>query len=144
MSETTVLISTLFILAVIGGYILLHQRARTGGGWMPIEAQEQVHREKQRPPRLEFVTNVEIRAQSRKVQAVSLNLAIGGMLLKPSATLSVGEPVYVSFEMPNGGAVTMPAVVCRTQRDQAAIKFDVTATQRHIIEHWIEQQMRTA
>jgi hypothetical protein len=109
--------------------------------WVSAEAQLQLCREIRRPPRVPFNTTVIIRSHSRvdSMPAESRDLSIGGMQLKPSVPLAVGQPIHVCFSLPNGVAIDIPAVVCRTIGHCFGIRFDVNDRQRAIIGEWVEQ-----
>ncbi len=143
MSDTIILFATVAILACAGAWLLLKHRPGGGGAWMPPEARAQLQKEHRRKPRVPLVTEVEISAFQRSVRGVSVNVAVGGMLLKPSAPLDVGEPVSLSFVLPNSVPVTMPGAVCRKQGAEVAVKFDPLANQRELIEDWVEQQVKS-
>lgn len=141
MRETGFLISTgLFVVIVC--VLIWHFRARTAS-WMPAEAQLRLHREVRRPPRVPFATAVAIRGQDATMTAESQDLAIGGMLLRPSRPLSVGQPIHVSFTLPTGTTIDIPAVVCRTVGQSFGIRFDVTDKQRTLIGEWVENRRAT-
>ncbi len=125
------------ILIVAAGALLLWRRPKFG--WMPAEAAKQVQRERRRPPRIPVVINVELKANTRSVTATSKNVAPGGMLLTPIAPLSVGEPLGVAFTLPDGTSLEIPAVVCRKQGNDFAVKFDVTDQRRGMVERWVMQ-----
>ncbi len=102
------------------------------------DLQQQVRREWRRPPRAPLSTKVEIAGYKRTVTGISKNVAVGGMLLTPDGQLSVGEPVHVSFTLPDGTAIAIAGAVCRLQAGDVAIRFDATDRQRFLIEHWVE------
>jgi PilZ domain len=125
----------------IGAAILVYVTWRAkASAWMPAQAQQQFQRELRRPPRVPLVTQVQIQAHQRSLTASSKNVAIGGMLLKPSDHLSVGEPVQLSFVLPDGPAISIAAVVCRRQRDHVAVRFDVSDKQRFLVAKWVEER----
>ncbi len=105
---------------------------------LPAEVQQQLHRELRRPPRVALATAVEIAAYQRNITGISKNVAVGGMLLTPSGRLSVGEPVQVSFVLPDDTHISIPGAVCRLQGDDVAIRFDAADKQRFLIERWVE------
>jgi hypothetical protein len=119
---------------------LLRRRPRSEK-WVSAEAQLQLHREIRRPQRIPFRTKVMIRSHSGTdtLSAESQDLSIGGMQLKPSAPLAVGQPIHVSFRLPEGTAIDIPAVVCRAVGQGFGIRFDVTDNQRSLIGEWVEQ-----
>jgi PilZ domain-containing protein len=109
--------------------------------WVSAEAQLQLCREIRRPPRIPFKTPVIIRSHSRadSIPAESRDLSIGGMQVRPSIALAVGQPIHVCFSLPDGFAIDIPAVVCRTVGQCFGIRFDVNDRQRAIIGEWVEQ-----
>ncbi len=140
MADTKVLLFTLVVVALLLYYAYWQNRTRPGG-WIPEAAREQVNRERRVPPRVRCSMDVLIRAGQRTVAGTAENIAIGGVLLRPSASLSVGEPVHVTFELPNGPCIDIPGAVCRKQGDNIAVKFDFVTEQRALIQHWVDQQI---
>lgn len=139
MTEAKVFVFTVVVVGILLIYVYWQNRVHPEG-WMPDEARQQLHRERRVPPRVACVTEVSIVADRRTISGVSRNIAIGGILLKPSAPLSVGEPVHVSFDLPNGPRIEIPGAICRKQGDHVAVKFDVMTQQRALIQHWVDQQ----
>jgi hypothetical protein len=120
--------------------VYLSWRSRKhAGAWMPAEARRQMAQELRRPPRAPLVTTVEIRIQQGTVTGASRNIALGGMLLKPDGHLSVGQPVHVSFTLPDGPQIDISAVVCRRQGEHVAVRFDAQDKQRFLIDSWVHQ-----
>ncbi len=136
--------ATFFISAGIAASVVLIallRRRPAPARWVSAEAQLQLCREARRPPRIPFKTAVVIRSHSKTdtITAESQDLSIGGMQLKPSIPLAVGQPIFVSFSLPERVAIEIPAVVCRTVGPCFGIRFDVTDKQRAIIGEWVEQ-----
>jgi hypothetical protein len=139
MTEAKVFVLTIVVVGILLIYVYWQNRVHPGG-WMPDEARQQLHRERRIPPRIACVTNVAIVANRRTISGVSHDIAIGGILLKPSAPLLVGEPVHVSFDLPNGPRIEIPGAICRKQGEHVAVKFDVITQQRALIQQWVDQQ----
>jgi len=115
--------------------------------WIPADAQLQIKREARRPPRIPFKAPVTISSHSGTdaIAAESQDLAIGGMMVKPAAPLSVGQPIHVSFDLPGHASIHIPAVVCRTVGTSSfGIRFDVTDKQTALIGEWVEQHRKPA
>ena len=115
--------------------------------WMPADALLQLHREIRRPPRIPFQAEVKITSHggTETISAQSQDIAIGGMLLKPSIPLSVGQPIHVAFALPSGVDINIPAVVCRTVGPASfGVRFDVMDRQIKTIGEWVEQNRKTA
>jgi hypothetical protein len=115
--------------------------------WIPADAQLQLHREIRRPPRIPFSTPLIITSHSgtETITAESQDLAIGGMMVKPSVPLSVGQPIQVSFSLPGGTPIRIPAVVCRAVGSSSfGIRFDVMDKQMSVIGDWVEQHRKPA
>src|SRR5512146_3445166 len=108
------LISTGVVAAVVLIAVLL--RAPVPEKWVSAEAHLQLCREIRRPPRIPFRAPVLIHSHSRadNITAESRDLSIGGMQLKPDRPLAIGQPIHISFSLPGGSAIDIPAVVCRT------------------------------
>lgn len=140
MAEAKVFILTIVVVGILLFYVYWQNRAHPAG-WMPEDARQQLHRERRVPPRIKCATEVYIVATRRTVTGVTDNIAIGGLLLKPSAPLSVGEPVQVSFELPNGPRIDIPGAICRKQGERVAVKFDFITEQRVLIQKWVDQQL---
>lgn len=141
MFEPILAIVSLVFLIGVAVYLFFHDRSGRTGGWMPSEARAQFHRERSRPPRVPFAAQVDIVALGRNVRGTCVNIAIGGMLLKPEAPLFSGEPVQISFSLPDGTSLRVAGAVCRIQGTAAAIKFDADITRRESLARWIESQI---
>ena len=141
MTETKVFLLTVVVVGLLLLYLYWQNRAHPAG-WMPEDARQQLHSERRVPPRISCATDVAIIAGTRIVPATSVNVAIGGILVKPESPLSVGEPVHVSFHLPNGPRIEIPGAVCRKQGEHVALKFDVLTEQRALIQKWVDQQSR--
>lgn len=136
----SLIIPTMVVLGFIAlGLRQLRARRRT---WMPAEARAQFQRETRHPVRIPFVTSVAIRSygDAEVIAAESQDLAIGGMLLKPCVPLSIGQPIQVSFSLPTGPLIEIPAVVCRTVGQSFGIQFDFMDKQRALISDWVDQE----
>lgn len=137
------MVSFLISAGVVAGVLLLAilRRGPAPQRWVSAEAQLQLCREVRRPTRIPFKTPVIIRSHNRgsSMAAESRDLSIGGMQVKPSMPLAVGQPVHVSFSLPDNTAIDIPAVVCRTVGQCFGIRFDVNDRQRAIIGEWVEQ-----
>ncbi len=141
----SVVIAAVIVVAIL--LVLLRVMRPRKATWMPAEAQLQLHREARRPPRVAFHAPVKITSHSgsETIAAESQDIAIGGMMVKPQVRLSVGQPIQVSFELPGGAAIQIPAVVCRTVGAQCfGIRFDVTDKQTAIIGQWVEDHRKPA
>jgi hypothetical protein len=141
----SVVIPALIVVAIL--MIVLWMFGPRKSAWMPADAQLQLHREIRRPPRVPFKVAVTISSHSGKetIPAESQDLAIGGMMVKPSVPLSVGQPIQVAFELPGQSKINIPAVVCRTVGTSSfGIRFDVTDSQTKVIGAWVEQQRKPA
>src|SRR5512140_3286197 len=101
MNEAKVLALTVVVVGLLLLYVYWQNRVHPGG-WMPDEAREQLRRERRVPPRIKCSTEVSISTNRRSITGMTVDIAIGGILLTPSASLSVGEPVQVSLDLPNG------------------------------------------
>ncbi len=137
------MVSFLISAGFVAGVVLLAilRRSPAPQQWVSAEAQLQLCREARRPPRIPFNAPVTIRSHNRidSMSAESRDLSIGGMQLKPSMPLAVGQPIHVSFSLPDGAVIDMPAVVCRTVGSSFGIRFDVNDRQRAIVGEWVEQ-----
>jgi hypothetical protein len=139
MTEAKTLALTIVVVGLLLLYLYWQNRVHPAG-WMPDDAQEQLRRERRVPPRIKCATQVSISANRRSVEGVTVNVAIGGILLTPSAPLSVGEPVHVSMDLPNGPHIEIPGAVCRKQGEHVAVKFDIDTEQRALIQKWVDLQ----
>jgi hypothetical protein len=137
------MVSFLISAGVVAGVLLVAilRRNPTPPQWVSAEAQLQLCREARRPPRILFKAPVTIRSHNRidSMLAESRDLSVGGMQLKPSMPLAIGQPVHVSFSLPGGASIDIPAVVCRTVGQCFGIRFDVNDRQRAVIAEWVEQ-----
>lgn len=96
------------------------------------------------PPRIILRLPVEIRGHEKQMKGSTQNIAMGGMLIEADGPLSVGEPVQIGFDLPDGPHISIPAVVCRKQNPTLAIRFDVTDPQRELIQQWVEAHLKHA
>lgn len=140
MTETEVFLLTVAVVGILLLYLYVQNRTRSGN-WMPDDARAQLHRERRVPPRIKCATEVSIAAGRRIITGTTVNVAIGGLLFKPSGALGVGEPVHVAFELPNGPKIEIPGAICRKQGEYVAIKFDFITEQRTLIQSWVDQQI---
>ena len=143
MTEAKVFVLTIVVVGILLIYVYWQNRVHAGG-WMPNEAREQLYRERRVPPRIPCVTTITIVANRRTISGLSHDIAIGGVLLKPFAPLSVGEPVHVSFDLPSGPHIDIPGAICRKQGEHVAVKFDVQTQQRALIQSWVDQQQSSS
>jgi len=139
MSDAKVFLLTIAIVGVLMLYLYWQNRTPSAR-WMPEDARRQLHRERRVPPRVKCAIPVSLEASRRSLTGLTRDIAIGGVLLTPSAPLSVGEPVHVSFELPGGPRIDIPGAVCRRQGKHVAIKFDFVTQQRALIQQWVDQQ----
>lgn len=137
------MLSFLISAGVVAAIVLVAVLRRTPAPekWVSAEAQLQLCREIRRPPRIPFLAPVVIHSHSRAdyMTAECRDLSIGGMQLKPNRPLAIGQPIHVSFSLPGGTAIDIPAVVCRAVGQCYGIRFDVNDKQRTIIGNWVEQ-----
>ncbi len=140
MTETKVFLLTAVVVGLLFLYVYMQNRARPGG-WMPEDARKQLYRERRVPPRIPCATEVSIAAGPRMITGTTVNVAIGGLLLKPSGALGVGEPVHITFELPKGPKIDIPGAVCRKQGEYVAVKFDFITEQRTLIQSWVDEQL---
>jgi hypothetical protein len=139
MTEAKVFVLTIVVVGILLIYVYWQNRVHAGG-WMPNEAREQLNRERCVPPRIPCIISITIVANRRTISGLTKNIAIGGVLFKPLAPLSVGEPVHASFDLPNGPHIDIPGAICRKQGEYVAVKFDVVTQQRALIQKWVDQQ----
>jgi hypothetical protein len=143
MASIVILIAAVLVVVL---FLFWHFRQKPAA-WMPADAQLQLHREIRRPPRIPFQAEVRITSHggTETISAQSQDLAIGGMLLKPSMPLSVGQPIHVAFSLPSGMDIDIPAVVCRTVGPSSfGVRFDVMDRQIRTIGEWVEQNRKSA
>ncbi len=140
MTETKVFILTVVAVGILFLYLYWQNRVHPGG-WMPEDAREQLHRERRVPPRVKCQTAISILANRRVVTGTSVDIAIGGVLLHASEPLSVGEPVNVSFDLPDGPHIDIPGAICRKQGENVAVKFDFVTDQRALIQRWVDSRL---
>ena len=142
---TSYIIPSLVVLGVVA-FALKEIRARRTSSWMPADAHAQLQRESRYPVRIPFAAAVTIRnfGSEQTIPAQSEDLAVGGMLLKPSSPLSIGQPIHVSFSLPAGPSIDIPAVVCRTVGKSFGIRFDFADKERAQIAEWVEQNCKAA
>jgi hypothetical protein len=82
---------------------------------------------------------IQSHSRADNMTAESRDLSIGGMQIKPSRPLAIGQPIHVSFSLPGAARIDIPAVVCRTVGSCVGIRFDVNDRQRKVIGDWVEQ-----
>jgi hypothetical protein len=142
MTEAKVFLFTVVIVGIVLLYVNWQSRVRPGG-WMPEEAREQLNRERRVPPRINCATKVTVIAGLRTITGVTKDIAIGGILFTPSGPLSVGEPVHVKFDLPNGPQIEIPGAIRRKQGEHVAVQFDFITEQRALIQEWVDRQLRS-
>ncbi len=76
--------------------------------------------------------------------AHSVEVGGGGMSLRNAGTLSVSQPVQVSFELPGAEVVIIQAVVWWKKGDLLGIRFDPTDENRQRVLRWVEEHKQPA
>jgi PilZ domain len=141
VTETKVFIFTVVAVGLMLVYVYWQNRVHSGA-WMPEAARAQLQRERRVPTRINCVTDVSVIVGNYTVHATSVNIAVGGVLLKPSSPLFVGQPVHLKLDLPDGPRIEIPGVVCRKQGEHVAVKFDVITEKRALIQQWVDKSER--
>ncbi len=96
-----------------------------------------------RAPRIPFTVAVQVHTNAgHRFQGNSLDISEGGMLVRVGAALSVAQPIQLSFTLPQGGEVLIPAVVRHRHGEMVGVRFDPTHHRRIAIEAWVKAALR--
>ena len=102
-----------------------------------------VLKELRRYVRVPLVCPLTLETGTQVLQASSLEISSGGMLLTTKASLKVPQAVLATFALPGGTATSIRSVVCWTRDDEgtAAIRFDPGDTRRAAVRQWIDDYL---
>jgi len=89
-------------------------------------------------PRFPFSTEVRVDAYGQMFTTRSLQLGSGGMSLETAPSLSIAQPLHVSFVLPGGRQIAIAAVVRWKQEQQVGLRFDPCGDLAAIRE-WVEK-----
>jgi hypothetical protein len=95
-------------------------------------------------PRVTLEFEVTVRVPERVFTARSYQLGAGGMALRDVPELQVALPIELLFTLPQGPAVSVPAVVWWKEKGLVGVRFDVSSPQRDIIERWVREHLGDA
>jgi Tfp pilus assembly protein PilZ len=96
--------------------------------------------------RLPLITAVTLSADSRQLSAHTQEISAGGMSLESQHLLKLGDPVQLSFNLPNNKNVKVVANVCWVRQDKhlMGVRFDQQDERRLAVKEWIESYLEIA
>ena len=95
-------------------------------------------------PRMKLELAVRVDCFDRWLTATSVEVGSGGMSLKKGDSLSVSQPVQLSFVLPNGQPVVIQAVIWWKRAELLGVRFDPSDRNRLIVAQWMETQKTSA
>jgi len=95
-------------------------------------------------PRVSIAVEVKVYCGDEVLVAWSQEIGAGGMALVNADSLSVAQPIKVSFTLPRGLELQLDAVVWWKRDHRVGIRFDPRDSHRRLIQHWVEEQIRLA
>ncbi len=99
---------------------------------------------KRQLPRLPLAVDVRVECHDRSFSARSVEVGGGGMSLGNASSLSVSQPVQVSFELPGDEVVVLQAVVWWKKGDLLGVRFDPSDENRQRVLRWVEEHKQPA
>lgn len=93
--------------------------------------------------RVPLVCPVTLETGVQVIEASSLEISAGGILLSTNAALKVSQAVLASFALPGAQATSVRSIVCwtRDQEGTSAIRFDTGDTRRAAVRQWIDDYL---
>jgi hypothetical protein len=100
-------------------------------------------KELRRYVRVPLVCPLTLETGTQVLEASSLEISAGGMLLTTKAMLKVPQAVLATFTLPGAHATSVRSIVCWTREDEsaAAIRFDPGDTRRAAVRQWIDDYL---
>jgi hypothetical protein len=100
-------------------------------------------KELRRYVRVPLVCPVMLETGTQKLEASSMEISAGGMMLTTKAALTVPQAVLATFCLPGASPTSVRSVVCWTRNDEAtaAIRFDPGDTRRSAVRDWIDEYL---
>lgn len=100
-------------------------------------------KELRRYVRVPLVCRVTLETGTQVLEASSVEISAGGMLLTTKASLTVPQAVLASFCLPEGDPTSVRSIVCWTRDAEgtAAIRFDPNDTRRAAVRDWIDHYL---
>jgi len=96
--------------------------------------------EARRERRVAIEGDVTIHVPDGAFRALSRELGGGGMSFVTDARLGVSQPLELSFALPPGRKIAIPAVVWWKRGKTFGVRFDVNDAQQLWIRRWVEEQ----
>ena len=94
-------------------------------------------------PRVTVAMEVKVHCGNEVLVTKTQEIGAGGMALENAGRLSVAQPVKLSFTLPSGPELKLDAVVWWKRDQRVGIRFDVRdGNCRHVIQQWVEQQIK--
>jgi len=97
--------------------------------------------EARRERRVTIEGDVTIHVQDGAFRALSRKLGGGGMSFVTDARLGISQPMELSFALPPGRKIAIPAVVWWKRGKTVGVRFDVNHGQMPWIRKWVEEQI---
>jgi hypothetical protein len=92
-------------------------------------------------PRLPLVVEVRVDCHDRSLTASSVEVGAGGMALRNANTLTVSQPIQVSFALPEAASVTIQAVVWWKKGELLGLRFDPSDDNRLRVQRWFDARV---
>lgn len=100
-------------------------------------------KELRRYVRVPLVIPILLETGTQVLEASSMEISAGGMLLTTKASLTVPQGVLASFCLPGASPTSVRCVVCWTRDEEgtAAIRFEPSDTRRTAVRDWIDEYL---
>jgi hypothetical protein len=100
-------------------------------------------KELRRYVRVPLVCPLTLETGTEVLEASSLEISAGGMLISTRASLKVPQAVLATFCLPDTQPTSVRSVVCWTRDEDgaAALRFDPGDTRRATVRHWIDEYL---
>ena len=85
-----------------------------------------------------------VHVTERILAARSYQLGGGGMAFSGVTELQISQPIELRFQLPDGPAISIPAIVWWKEKGLVGVRFDVTSPQREHIERWVRERLQDA
>ena len=90
--------------------------------------------------RIPLEVPVRMRVGEHVLEAISSDVARGGMCVRAAITGSAGQPVELEFALPGVPQMLVYGVVRWKKPDSIGVLFDVQSKHHHLVTAWIDAQ----
>jgi len=93
--------------------------------------------------RVPMITEVKLEAERSKYTATSVELSGGGMSMQATAKVSLGQPVELSFSLPQTKPISVAGVISWIESNDGTVgvRFDPNDSRRSAVKAWIEDYL---